>query len=578
MNQRVFRALTYAERDRLAAQGNRAEDWSLVEVCEPFDVSSVEGCRFGGRVRIGSGSRLIDSNISNYEIGARSQVCCVTAMECRHRSTFGNGVEVAAVNECGGRTVRIFDTLTAQTAYILAMYRHRLKTVERMESFTDRIIADRASDMGRVGDECRIVGARFIRETSVGNRVTIDGASLLENGTLGDGAYVGIDVKARDFIAVADSHIDTGAVVERSFVGERVTLGGGFTALDSLFFAGSHCENGEAVSIFAGPCTVSHHKSSLLIAGMFSFFNAGSGTNQSNHLFKAGAVHQAIHARGSKFASNAYVMAPAHEGPFTMIMGRHSKHHDTSAMPFSYLIEQNGVSMLMPGMNLRSYGTMRDIVKWPGRDKRTLRMDNVNYEEYNPYLAGKALRAIDVLKGLRAENPDAESYVYRATVIKASMLAMGLKLYEKYLAASLGAMLEAVGDEMPLPEAKCAGDWVDMAGQYIPKNCVEELLDGLESGDAGENYADSFALWFGNYRAMACSWALLTLGTLLGREPSVSDIAGCIERGRRASEELHAAAMADLQKEKDEVMRVGYGIDSTDPAVRDADFCAVRGD
>ena len=42
-----------------------------------------------------------------------------------------------------------------------------------------------------------------------------------------------------------------------------------------------------------GPYTVSHHKSSLLIAGMFSFFNAGSGSNQSNHLFKSGAVHQA---------------------------------------------------------------------------------------------------------------------------------------------------------------------------------------------------------------------------------------------------------------------------------------------
>ena len=26
-----------------------------------------------------------------------------------------------------------------------------------------------------------------------------------------------------------------------------------------------------------------------LIAGMFSFFNAGSGSNQSNHLFKSGA-------------------------------------------------------------------------------------------------------------------------------------------------------------------------------------------------------------------------------------------------------------------------------------------------
>ena len=150
-----------------------------------------------------------------------------------------------------------------------------------------------------------------------------------------------MDVKARDFIAVEDSTIDTGATCHRCFIGERAIVANGFTAENSLFFSGSHCENGEAVAIFAGPFTVSHHKSSLLISGLFSFFNAGSGTNQSNHLFKGGAVHQAVHLRGCKFASNAYVMAPAIEGAYTMIMGRHHHHHDTSAIPFSYLIESD---------------------------------------------------------------------------------------------------------------------------------------------------------------------------------------------------------------------------------------------
>ena len=73
---------------------------------------------------------------------------------------------------------------------------------------------------------------------------------------------------------------------------------------------------------------------------MFSFFNAGSGTNQSNHLFKCGAVHQAVHRRGCKFASGAYVMSPAIEGVYTMIMGRHTHHHDTSVFPFPDLLEQ----------------------------------------------------------------------------------------------------------------------------------------------------------------------------------------------------------------------------------------------
>ena len=58
-----------------------------------------------------------------------------------------------------------------------------------------------------------------------------------------------------------------------------------YSAEHSVFFANSQGFNGEACSIFAGPYTVTHHKSTLLIAGMFSFMNAGSGSNQSNHMY-----------------------------------------------------------------------------------------------------------------------------------------------------------------------------------------------------------------------------------------------------------------------------------------------------
>ena len=81
-----------------------------------------------------------------------------------------------------------------------------------------------------------------------------------------------------------------------------------FSAENSVFFANSEAFHGEAVSVFGGPYTVTHHKSSLLIAGMYSFFNAGSGTNQSNHMYKLGPVHQGILERGSKTGSFAYLL------------------------------------------------------------------------------------------------------------------------------------------------------------------------------------------------------------------------------------------------------------------------------
>ena len=354
-----YRNLTDDEIRRLEASGCSASSWSDVSVAEEFRTEQLAACRLEGRVRIGRDARIYRSRVCNYDIGEESLVADVTALECRHASSFGNGVAVATMNECGGRTVKIFTALSAQTAYLAALYRHRPQLVAALDRMAEREAERARSEVGRVGRRCRITGCRLLREVNVGDEVQLDGVSLLENGTLCDGARAGIDVKARDFIAAEEARLDNGVIVERCFVGECCRLDKAYSATDALFFASSHCENGEAAAIFAGPFTVSHHRSSLLIAGMFSFFNAGSGTNQSNHLFKSGAVHQAVHLRGCKFASDAYVMSPALEGAFTMVMGHHTHHHDTSDFPFSYLIEKEGRSVLMPGANLASYGTVR---------------------------------------------------------------------------------------------------------------------------------------------------------------------------------------------------------------------------
>ena len=194
----------------------------------------------------------------------------------------------------------------------------------------------------------------------------MEGASFLSNGTVashpGQRTYIGPGVKMRDFIVCGNSIIDNGTVAERCFFG-NATRASALTATDSLFFAGSHCDNGEACSVLAGPYTISHHKSTLLIAGMFSFFNAGSGTNQSNHLLKSGPVHQGIHQRGCKYGSDAYMMLPALDGAFTTVIGRHKSHPDTECFPFSLLIEQEGYSWLLPGSNLATAGAAADLAK-----------------------------------------------------------------------------------------------------------------------------------------------------------------------------------------------------------------------
>ena len=234
-----------------------------------------------------------------------------------------------------------------------------------------------------------------MKNVRIGDYAYISGACRLSNGSINSNeaapVRVGDGVICDDFILSSGSHVDDGAMLTRCFVGQACKLGHNYSASDSLFFSNCQGENGEACAIFAGPFTVTHHKSTLLIAGMFSFMNAGSGSNQSNHMYKLGPIHQGTLERGAKTTSDSYILWPARVGAFSLVMGRHVNHSDTSNLPFSYLIEQNNTTYLVPGVNLRSVGTIRDAQKWPKRDGRKdpNKLDFINYNLLSPYTVQK---------------------------------------------------------------------------------------------------------------------------------------------------------------------------------------------
>ena len=181
-------------------------------------------------------------------------------------------------------------------AYIMALYRHRPELTARLKELTDYYSQKYASNVGTIGNNVRIMNAGVIENVRIGEYANICGANRLKNGSINSNAeapvYIGHGVICDDFIVCSGSHIDDGTMLTRCFVGQACKLGHNYSASDSLFFSNCQGENGEACAIFAGPFTVTHHKSTLLIAGMFSFMNAGSGSNQSNHMYKLGPIHQ----------------------------------------------------------------------------------------------------------------------------------------------------------------------------------------------------------------------------------------------------------------------------------------------
>ena len=161
------------------------------------------------------------------------------------------------------------------------------------------------------------------------------------------------------------------------------------------------------MAVFAGPYTVTHHRSTLLIGACVSFFNAGSGTNQSNHLYKLGPVHQGILERGAKTGSDAYLLWPARVGPFSTVVGQHTASFDSGDLPFSHIGQDGGRTVISPGVNLINVGSRRDAEKWPARDRRRdpEKLDLISHGRLTPFTVGRIRRGLDLLLRLSAETP-----------------------------------------------------------------------------------------------------------------------------------------------------------------------------
>jgi hypothetical protein len=451
-----WRNLTSAETGILTAAGCTCDDWSKVLVADGFNPQRVKTTHFSGDVRIGlfqkdvhfcggltrhsgiSNATIhnccigdnvfinqVKSCIANYHIEDDVIIENVDLLAVDGQTSFGNGTEAVVINEAGGREIPIFDYLSAQLAYIIALYRHRPPLIEKLKAMIADYAKSVTSSMGLVAAGARIINSRIIKNVKVGPAAVIEAASRLENGSINscpqDPVYIGPGVFAHNFIVCSGSKVTDGAILSNCFVGQATELAKQYSAENSVFFANCGGFHGEACSIFAGPYTVTHHKSTLLIAGLFSFLNAGSGTNQSNHMYKLGPAHQGIVERGSKTASDSYMLWPARVGAFTVVMGRHYRNSDTSDLPFSYLIEHEDESILVPGVNLRSVGTVRDARKWPKRDKRKdpKKLDLINFKLLSPYTIQKMLNGSEILRNLKATSGDTSDY-YTTQKLKTS--------------------------------------------------------------------------------------------------------------------------------------------------------------
>lgn len=515
----TYRPLTDDEIITLEEHGCTAEDWTYVNVADDFTPSHIKDVRFCGTVNLGvfeknvevgqdfymhSGVRNatlrnvtigdnslvenIGNYISNYVIGEECCIRNVCTIETTAEATFGEGNTISVLNEAGSGNVVLFRGLTSNLAALMVSRPEDKELSATLKAMAKDYVNSRHTDAGTIGDYVRIINTTEITNTNIADNCEVNGACRLSDCTLAaeadDSVYIGSGVICENSIIADGSSVLNSAKLFNCYVGEACQITNGFTAESSLFFANTYMANGEACAAFCGPFSASHHKSTLLIGCMTSFYNAGSGTNFSNHAYKMGPIHYGTLSRGVKTASGSHIVHPAKIGPFSVCMGKIQNHPDTTALPFSYVIGEGRETHIVPGRNIATVGLYRDINKWPRRDVRIKgsRKSIINYEWLSPLTVNEVVKGHQLLANMRQNAGQKTAFCTAdGNTLTANALEKGMKLYAMAVEMYVGEMLARHEDSTPAA-ASGTGEWCDLGGLLIPAEEEERLVEKIRYG------------------------------------------------------------------------------------------------
>ena len=593
-----YRPLTSEEIEVLKSNDCWAEDWTSVNVAEDFKPNFMHRVMLYGEVNIGAFNKNVEVSqgfvkhaginnatlrnvtigddclienvgnyVNNYTIGDDCYISNISTLETTEGATYGEGNLVSVLNEVGEGNVILFSDLNSQLAAFMVKHFSDKELKEKIRQLIKTDIDNKMPERGQIGNNVKIVNTKEITNCIINDFCEVNGAARLSDCTLLGSAhgnvYIGTGVIAENSIIAEGASVINSVKIQDCYVGEACQLSNGFTASTSVFFANSYMSNGEACAAFCGPFTASHHKSSLLIGGMFSFYNAGSATNFSNHAYKMGPMHWGILERGSKTASGAYLLMPATLGSFSVCFGKLMHHPNTRNLPFAYLIADGDKMFLIPGRNITTVGLYRDIKKWPKRDLRAQenRKSIVNFDWLSPFSVGEILKGKKILESLREVTGDNVSqYLYHEYIIPASSLHKGIKYYDIALRIYMGAVLKRVQKRDPAitPPATQVGtsDWDDLSGLLLPVSEEERIVNDLKEGniESIQQLIERFKEIDTNYRQYQWAWTYKMICDYYG----ISEIT--LEDANRIHEDYIKARrswIAEIKKDAEKEFAMG---------------------
>ena len=616
---RDYRQLTQEEIEVLERNSCWAEDWKRVMVAEEFRPYSFHRVIFYGDIRLGSFDKQVEVTkgftkhsgindatlrnvtvgndcliekignfINNYTIGDNCYISNLSTMETTEGATFGEGHLISVLNEMGDGNVILFHDLNSQLAAFMVKHFKDKVLRDNITRLVNEEIRFTQPERGTLGNGVKIINTKEITNTVVKDDCEINGAARLSDCTIMSSkdasVYIGTGVICENSIISNGCSITNSVKKQECYVGEACQITNGFTAEASVFFANSFMANGEACAAFCGPFSASHHKSSLLIGGEFSFYNAGSNTNFSNHAYKMGPMHYGTLERGSKTASGAYVLMPAKIGAFSVCFGKLMNHPDMRCLPFAYLMAYGETMYIVPGRNITTVGLYRDIKKWPKRDRRapSSRKSIINFDWLSPFTVGEIVQGKKILENLRqAGGNNVSSYNFQEYIINASSLKKGIKYYDIALRIYMGAVLKRAvkGGFLGKPSSSIGeGTWNDLSGLLLPATEEQKLIDDIKNGniESVKDILDRFRYIDAHYREYQWTWTYRLILDYYGldelTEPAMQRIREDYVRARRAwiaeirKDAEKEFAMGDVEQEvfDDFISKLDHEIDYED--------------
>ncbi len=541
----VHRKLTKQEIGALVHNRNTSDDWNKVFVTKSFNPELVKNCKFYGLVRIGKlepfylefhnlrmpvglynstiiscdlGNNVCIDNVnylSHYIIGNEVMIANVNELATTDYAKFGNGIVkdgeeektrvwMELCNENGGRKVIPFNGMLAGDAYLWSKYRDDEALLNRFTEFTEARFDKQRGYYGKIGDRTVIKNCKIIKDVWVGTDAYFKGANKLKNitvnsdenrtsqigegcelvnGIVGYGCRIFYGVKAVRFVMASHSQLKYGARLINSYLGNNSTISC-CEVLNSLIF----------------PAHEQHHNNSFLCAALVMGQSnmAAGATIGSNHNSRS-PDGEIVAGRGfwpglcvslkhnSKFASFCIIA----KGDFPAELN--------IPIPFSLISNDvaNEKLVVMPGywFMYNMYALTRNARKYTDRDRRT---EKIQYIEYD-FLAPDTINELfDALKILSALKPDAagtaeitgwENNSHKTAILKIPQSILIFKELIRYygireLFHHIQKNKFSNFDELKKTvSAKIQrNEWLNIGGQLIQKTAIEKVKRNISSG------------------------------------------------------------------------------------------------